>query len=46
LRRTGEYIEANLSGDLRLEEMAANAQMASYTFTRLFRKTTGLAPHH
>jgi AraC family transcriptional regulator len=40
LRQTIEYIEANLAGELRLEEMAANAQMAPYTFTRLFRKTT------
>jgi AraC family transcriptional regulator len=45
LRQTIEYIEANLTGDLRLEEMAANAQMAPYTFARLFRKTTGLTPH-
>jgi AraC family transcriptional regulator len=45
LRQTIEYIEANLTGDLRLEEMAANAQMAPYTFARLFRTTTGLTPH-
>ncbi len=45
LRQTIEYIEANLAGDLRLEEMAANAQMAPYTFARLFKKRMGMTPH-
>jgi AraC family transcriptional regulator len=45
LRQTIEYIEANLTGDLRLEEMAENVQMSPYTFGRLFTKTTGLTPH-
>jgi AraC family transcriptional regulator len=45
LRRTIEYIEANLTGDLRLEEMADNVQMSQYTFGRLFTQTTGLTPH-
>jgi AraC family transcriptional regulator len=45
LRQTIEYIEANLTGDLRLEEMAENVQMSPYTFGRLFRQTTGLSPH-
>ena len=31
LRQTIEYIEANLTGDLRLEEMAENVQMSPYT---------------
>ncbi len=45
LRQTIEYIEAHLTADLRLEEMAENAQMSPYTFGRLFRQTTGLTPH-
>jgi AraC family transcriptional regulator len=45
LRRTIDYIEANLTGDLRLEEMADNVQMSPYTFGRLFRQSTGLTPH-
>ncbi len=45
LRQTIEYIEANLTGDLGLEEMAENVQMSPYTFGRLFRQTTGLTPH-
>jgi AraC family transcriptional regulator len=45
LRQTIEYIEANLTADLRLEEMAENVRMSPYTFGRLFRQTTGLTPH-
>jgi AraC family transcriptional regulator len=45
LRQTIEYIEANLTRDLRLEEMAENVQISPYTFGRLFRQTTGLSPH-
>ena len=45
LRQTIEYIEANLTGDLRLEEMAEYVQMSPYTFGRLFTQTTGLTPH-
>ena len=45
LRQTIEYIEVNLTGDLRLEEMAENVQMSPYTFGRLFRQTTTLTPH-
>lgn len=45
LRHAIEYIEANLTGDLRLEEMATNVQMSPYTFARLFRQSTGLSPH-
>ena len=45
LRRTIDYIEGNLTGDLRLEEMADNVQMSPYTFGRLFRQSTGLTPH-
>lgn len=45
LRRTIDYIEANLSAELRLDEMAENVQMSPYTFGRLFTQTTGLSPH-
>jgi len=45
LRQTIDYIEANLTGELRLEEMAENVQMSPYTFGRLFTQTTGLTPH-
>jgi AraC family transcriptional regulator len=45
LRQTIDYIEANLTEDLRLEEMADNVQMSPYTFGRLFRQTTGVTPH-
>ncbi len=45
LRRTIDYIEANLSRDLRLDEMADNVQMSPYTFGQLFRRSTGLTPH-
>jgi AraC family transcriptional regulator len=45
LRQAIEYIEANLTADLRLEQMAENVQMSPYTFGRLFRHSTGLTPH-
>ena len=45
LRQSIEYIEAKLTEDLRLEELADNVQMSPYTFGRHFRRTTGLTPH-
>jgi AraC family transcriptional regulator len=45
LRQAIEHIEANLTADLRLEEMADNVQMSPYTFGRLFTQSTGLTPH-
>lgn len=45
LVRVCDYIHANLAGDLRLEVLAAVANLSPYHFARLFRRTTGLAVH-
>lgn len=43
--RVAEYVDANLSGPLTLDQLAAVAMLSPYHFARLFRRTTGLAPH-
>lgn len=43
--RVAEYVDANLSGPLTLDRLAAVAMLSPYHFARLFRRTTGLAPH-
>ena len=45
LQRVLDYIEASLSADIRLEELAAKACLSPYHFSRLFREATGLSPH-
>lgn len=45
LQRVLDYIEASLGLDIRLEELAAQACLSPYHFSRLFREATGLSPH-
>jgi AraC family transcriptional regulator len=45
LRRTRDFIEANLGKDLGLAELAANVRMSPYYFCRLFKQSTSLSPH-
>jgi AraC family transcriptional regulator len=45
LRRTKEFIEANLGEDCGLAELAANVQMSPYYFSRLFKQSTNYSPH-
>ena len=45
LQRVLDYIEASLRVDIRLEELAAQACLSPYHFSRLFREATGLSPH-
>ncbi|UPJ54109.1 helix-turn-helix transcriptional regulator [Bradyrhizobium sp. 200] len=45
LQRVLDYIEASLGTDIRLEELAAQACLSPYHFSRLFREATGLSPH-
>lgn len=40
-----EYINDNLENDLTLAELAGVVQMSTYHFARLFKQSTGLAPH-
>lgn len=43
--RIAEYVDANLSGPLTLDKLAAVATLSPYHFARSFKRTTGLAPH-
>jgi AraC family transcriptional regulator len=45
LQRVLEYIEAFFHLDLRFEDLAAEACLSPYHFSRLFREATGLSPH-
>jgi len=45
LRRATEYINDNLGRNLGLPEIARSLAMSSYHFARVFKQTTGVAPH-
>ena len=45
LRRATDYMGDNLSGDLALRDIARAAKISPYHFSRLFKESTGLAPH-
>jgi AraC family transcriptional regulator len=45
LRRTIDFIEANLGGNFGLAELAANVRISPFYFCRLFKQSTGLSPH-
>lgn len=45
IQRVRDYIHDNLRQELRLEELATVANMSSFHFSRLFKKTTGMPPH-
>jgi AraC family transcriptional regulator len=45
LKRTKDYICANLPRDLSLEEVAKVAGMTKFHFAKAFRQATGRAPH-
>lgn len=45
LRRVQAYVEANLDAPLTLGDLAAQAGLSEYHFARMFKQTTGLAPH-
>ncbi len=44
LQRVLDYIEASLGSDVRLEDLAAQACLSPFHFSRLFREATGLSP--
>ena len=44
LQRVLDYIEASLGSDIRLEDLATQACLSPYHFSRLFREATGLSP--
>ena len=45
LRRVTEYIQANLGQNIPLAKLAAVAGISLFHFARLFKQTTGCAPH-
>ncbi|MDH2384955.1 helix-turn-helix domain-containing protein [Bradyrhizobium sp. CER78] len=45
LFRVLDYIEANLEGDLCVEDMASIACLSRYHFARAFRQSVGQSPH-
>jgi len=45
LRRSIEFINANLDSDLRLEDIAKVANMSKYHFAKSFRHVIGVPPH-
>ncbi|MGX9353708.1 response regulator transcription factor [Roseobacteraceae bacterium S113] len=45
LRRTDEWIDANLGGSIRLSDLAAEAGLSEFHFHRMFRTSRGTSPH-
>ncbi len=45
LQRAIDYIQAHLTGDVRIEHIATAAGLSVFHFARTFKKTTGLTPH-
>lgn len=45
LQRVLDLIEHRLADDIGLDELAAEACLSSFHFSRLFQKATGLSPH-
>jgi len=45
LRRVLEYIQANLEDDLHLQELAGIADLSTFHFAKLFKRSTGCSPH-
>jgi AraC family transcriptional regulator len=45
LKQAIEYINAHLSDDISLADMAAKLSMSQYHFSRLFKQSMGMPPH-
>ncbi len=45
LRRAAEFINAHLSQDIRLSEIAAELELSPFHFGRMFKRTTGQTPY-
>ncbi len=46
VRRAKEILSANLDGRVSLKEVAKECGLSVSHFSRAFRRTTGVAPHH
>ena len=45
LKRVREYVAAHLAGTIRLQQLAALADLSPFHFSRAFKTSTGLSPH-
>ena len=45
LKRVLDFIEARLADEISLDDLAAEACLSPYHFSRLFREATGMPPH-
>lgn len=45
LKRVLEYIEANLSREMHLNELGETAGLSAFHFAKLFKQSTGASPH-
>jgi AraC family transcriptional regulator len=45
LRKIKELVDANMEGDLSLDELAQSVELSTAHFVRMFRKSTGETPH-
>lgn len=45
LNRVLEHIHANLEGDMHLKELADVAELSTFHFAKLFKRSTGSSPH-
>lgn len=46
LKRVVDLIESRFGGAITLRDLAAEAGLSDFHFSRLFRQATGLSPHH
>lgn len=45
LQRVLDFVESRIASDIRLDDLAAEACLSPFHFTRLFSEATGLSPH-
>lgn len=45
LRRVLDFVDQNLSSDIRLKHLAEAARLSAHHFSELFRQTTGVSPY-
>ncbi|MGX5845223.1 helix-turn-helix domain-containing protein [Mesorhizobium sp. ArgA1] len=46
LARVLDYVDAHYADNIALSDLAAEARLSPYHFSRLFREATGQSPHH
>ena len=46
LQRVRDYVESHLEDNISLETLAATSGLSMYHFTRAFKQSQGVTPHH